>query len=511
LIQLPDSPRLIGIPHDNWRQHQKEATEEAINAEEPVVAVQMPTGGGKSVSAVAIGQEHPPPATSVETRSLIATKTHQLQAQYLRDFGFLEDMKGRANFPCPNPEFKDAAECGECNACDGDCPYGDAKRAADAAPQIVTNYDYLAVAWPTRGSKVSALRQRDILLFDEGHLAEESIRASGGVTYTSPMLNFASMRRIPVPDTVDLATWGTFLGRCIEVLNQELEGRNIHDPEVAKRLRHELAFWRAARKGQGLLDGDEEVIVLKRGQNYAIEPIFAGLTFQNFVRGTTKIVLLSATLPAPRLTARLLGLRDSQFRSIIVPSTFPKETRPIYYRPVVNVSQRKMQGEDYQLLVNAIDSLLDAWTEEKGIIHAHAYWLQDAILNLTRHKDRLITHKARGLPDAVRRLESSGPGMFLLSPTAHSGVDLPYDHVRRQIICKLPTPDLGDRLVAARKSIIPETYDQAIVATLEQAYGRGNRAPDDYSNTVILDKNFGWHWKKNKHMYSTYFNEALHI
>ena len=60
-------------------------------------------------------------------------------------------------------------------------------------------------------------------------------------------------------------------------------------------------------------------------------------------------------------------------------------------------------------------------------------------------------------------------------------------------------------------SLVPETYDQTIAATIAQAYGRGNRAPDDYSDTVILDKNFGWWFKKNGHMLPQYVREAIHF
>jgi Rad3-related DNA helicase len=100
---------------------------------------------------------------------------------------------------------------------------------------------------------------------------------------------------------------------------------------------------------------------------------------------------------------------------------------------------------------------------------------------------------------------------ILVSPSMGTGVSLDYDLARYAIIAKMPFPDQGDKLVAKRLQTGGKKvwYQYATAAELVQSSGRIVRADDDWGITYILDANFGWFMKGNKHLFPQWWMDAV--
>jgi len=97
----------------------------------------------------------------------------------------------------------------------------------------------------------------------------------------------------------------------------------------------------------------------------------------------------------------------------------------------------------------------------------------------------------------------------LISPSASTGVDLPDDKARFQIIAKIPFGDLGDQQVRIRKKEDPSWYSWNAACTLIQMTGRSTRSAKDYSVNYILDKNALWFMKANDYLFPPWWKKSV--
>ena len=79
----------------------------------------------------------------------------------------------------------------------------------------------------------------------------------------------------------------------------------------------------------------------------------------------------------------------------------------------------------------------------------------------------------------------------MVSPSMQEGVDLRDDLSRFQILCKVPFPYLGDKLIKKRMYKWKWWYDYETTKTIVQSVGRSVRNESDFAVTYILDED--WH------------------
>jgi Rad3-related DNA helicase len=175
VIQI-GNPRKHGLPHDFWREEQRDAFEKCLNVAKDGggnVVIEAPVGVGKSGIATALG------STDYTT---VVVSNHGLIDQYSRKYGF-SPIYGRQEYPCvlneKVNEWKSkydlkptAADCHYENMNDCPmaylCPYIEAKNRAIQARRMVCTYKYAALA--------EAVQNRPgILVMDEAHNAVEDL------------------------------------------------------------------------------------------------------------------------------------------------------------------------------------------------------------------------------------------------------------------------------------------------------------------------------------------------
>ena len=89
------------------------------------------------------------------------------------------------------------------------------------------------------------------------------------------------------------------------------------------------------------------------------------------------------------------------------------------------------------------------------------------------------------------------------------GVDLRDDASRFQVICKVPYPYLGDKLVTKRMHKWKWWYPLQTAKVVVQSVGRSVRSETDHAVTYILDSNWGYFYSKNRDVFPEDFRNCL--
>ena len=85
------------------------------------------------------------------------------------------------------------------------------------------------------------------------------------------------------------------------------------------------------------------------------------------------------------------------------------------------------------------------------------------------------------------------------------GVDLKGDLSRFQIVCKVPFPFLGDKLIRKKMNKWDWWYDLQTAKTIIQSVGRSVRSETDTAVTYILDSSWERFFNKNKALFGPEF------
>jgi Rad3-related DNA helicase len=510
----------VSFPFARYRDGQREAlhaARAAFDAGHRVVALEAPTGAGKSAIAVALARE--------AGSAYLVTHQKLLQDQYLRDFPDLTSLKGRANYDCLVADTHAAAA--PCllgrtfPACD-DCPYFTAKDAALAAHGTVMNYPYLLA----EANHAGGFGPRELLVLDEAHGVEAALMRFVEVRLSDGELARAGIEaRLPQGDDA----WGLMEGAldlvpALRARLRDLAATLETLPPTSGRAVEALRRRRwldAALRGLDLLaessDAGEVDWVVDAGRDadgrtLAFRPVdVAALAEPLLFRLGRRVLLMSATLLDAPTFLRSLGLDPDGVAVVRAASTFPPERRPVRLRPAARLTRHRLAAE-LPRLVDAVAELMREHPTEKGVVHAHSYRIATAIEEGLPPdlRARLRSHRDAGGRDAAlaAHLDDAGPSV-LLTPSMTEGIDLAGDAARWQAICKIPWPYLGDPQVAARRDRDPGWYAWRACLTVVQAYGRSVRSADDRAVTYLLDADFPAFLRRERARLPAWFVEAI--
>lgn len=539
------TPAELGLPakFTSFRPVQVDALQKITATGKRWIFLQAPTGTGKTLLAAAAQR-------LLKTRMLYSCHSKDLQAQFTRDFPYAVELKGRENYPtaqvpdrwpeihcglctktrtdprckwcCPDDCLADAPclayDEGKCVTGERYCPYEEQKKAALVADVAVLNFAmFLGEANYAGGF---ADKKFPLVCMDESDLIEGALMSSAELTISGQMIERLDLEP-PRYKTKEEAwiEWvkGTALPR-VSTRIAELERpnawstisvRDLCEKRELERVKNKLEFFAnrvGASRWVNCTENTED-------GPWVWKPVYvSGLADRYLWRHGERFLLMSATILEPRTFARNLGIPDGEWEFIDLPSTFPKENRPVYYIPAANMTHKTAEAE-WPKVVEAVDAVLDRHPDKKTLVHSVSYSLTRYIADRSRHKGRMVIYNsARERGDAVERFKSSPEPLVIVAPSLERGLDLPGDLCRVVIITKFPYRSLGDKQVSARLYGSKDGRAWYVIdgiRTLVQMSGRGVRSESDWAITYVIDSQFGLVLKEWRNAFPAWWLEAL--
>ena len=519
------------FPAPSYRGNQEQAlrdVRDAFAAGNDVVFVRAPTGSGKSLLARAIAgcARTVEEADPSEAAGAYYTTPQVSQLDDVADDELLDDLnviRGKSNYTCILPGEEETpvnqAPCVRERGYDCDvrhrCPYfSDRAIASNREIAAMT----LAYFMQTAGSEV--FRTRDVVVVDEAHGLAEWAEMYATIHLGPRTVPFWDELRVPDLAAVDddplerAARYAENLAgvcrrRKDELLGEDaLSATEVRERDRLQELIGELDWfvsdyrdpqspttWLVDQQSAdgASTDADEEVPGGEPppGGPVTIKPMNPERYLQHTVwdRGN-KFALLSATILNKEAFCRQLGLHPADVALVDVGHTFPVENRPLY-----DVTQGKMtyehRGETLPKVARTIVRIMAAHPDEKGIVHAHSYDIQERLAELLSDFGvgaRVRAHDREDRDAALERWKASEEPDVFLSVKMEEALDLKGDLARWQVLCKAPFLNTSDSRVAHRLEDGQWAwYYRATLRTVIQACGRVIRAPDDHGSTYLAD------------------------
>ena len=541
---------ISNFPYPTFNPLQKETLqliEDSFKIYDTII-LEAKTAFGKSAIAMAVSKYF--------KESHIITVQKTLQDQYIVDFS-ISKIQGRPNFNCLNNN-KTCSE-GECKTnssfkCNfsptpfvsgnGEfaaysekrgnlywkfnkhCPYWEQKIIAMNDKYIAHNYPYFL----TELKYVKDLGMREVLICDECHNIEQQLLNFISLKITELNIQNLYETYFPQYQEDDIESWIKWVMNTnsdIKLRLKELDKtikreKELDSPLINLHIGELKALKKIESKIKYLLDIYQKspnnwIINIEKYKNKTTSVEFKPLFVNNFSQELLfqygkKKLLMSATVLNQKKLVESLGLDPKTTCFIKVPSTIPPQNQPIYNLNVVKINKDTMNEDNpfntIQKMVDSIDTLLDIFPNNKGIIHTTTYKISNYIEKYSRHKNRILTHTTSTRMEILNKHLTSKEPTVLCSPSMTEGVDLKYDLSRFQILIKVPYPNLGDKIIKRRMELDQEYYNWRTCIDTEQAKGRSIRTPTDIAITFTIAIGFEYFIRNNAYMLQDNF---LHL
>jgi ATP-dependent DNA helicase DinG len=531
------------FPFGEIREPQKKAIEfalEAYAAGKRFVVLEAGTGVGKSAIGLTIARyltANYPPSLEYQPGAYFLTTQKLLQEQYVRDFGEPQgkmcQVMSSANYQC---KFHKRQTCAESlrqlkaendntskfhRTCSFHCVYKEEKRKFMQSAESVTNFSYFLAETYYAGK----LLPRELLVLDEAHNIDTEL--SGFIEITMSERFAKTALKLEMPDiTTDKQAWrwiideyeprlAAHLKRYEEMIEKFDLAERMKNDFVALAKQYEMLDKHACkvRRFIELYSDDNWVFNLAEGEGRGMrklefKPIdVSGYSEQILFKNGKRVLMMSATILNQEGFCKMLGIKPEDVAFISIPSPFPSENHPIFAYPIARMTSAAIDG-DLPKLAEAVKAILSQHPNDKGVIHAHTYKIAKYLKDNIRSK-RLLIH---GSEDRVQKLQehiSSKEPTVLISPSMQEGVDLKDDLSRFQIICKVPYPYLGDKIVKKRMNRWSWWYPLQTAKTIVQSVGRSVRSFDDHAVSYILDADWTRFYDKSSDLFPEGFKKSL--
>ena len=391
------------------------------------------------------------------------------------------------------------------------------------SPESITNFSYF-MAETTYSGK---LLPRDVLVIDEAHNSDSELSKFIEVSISEKFAQTVLNLQMPKTLNTERAAFDWIKNVYITKLTSHLKHIEAMFEQHAG-LREKVKEFDALSRQIEMLDKhmckvnrfielfDEDNWVFnisetedQKTRRLEFKPIdISPYSEQSLFRFGRKVLMLSATILNQRAFCESLGisLEDSAF--ITLPSPFPVENRPVLVSSIGKMSAGEIDNT-LPKLAEAVRQILAAHPNEKGIIHCHSYKVANYLMKNIKSK-RLLTHKSEDREDVLNQHISSKEPTVLVTPSMTEGVDLKGNLSRFQIICKVPYPYLGDKLVQKRMRKWSWWYPLQTAKTIIQSLGRSIRSADDHAVSYILDSDWDRFYGQQRDMFPESFRDSIH-
>lgn len=500
------------------------ATEKEFASGKTVVALQAPTGSGKSYIAISHARE----VADRGGKTHLITAQKVLQGQYAQDFPppLVEVMKGRMNYPCNYDSFryKDAArgycrrvkkkgliqEClkyGSVEAANQFILPADAhkcdywKQLVLANENPITLYNFHSFLFQQR---LGRFGKRELLILDECHNTESVLLGFVEILLSDKLLRVLGIHiDLSLKDAKSVIAWlekERVVDRIKRVIGDGTsedvpDGLTASETDQLKELLDRIGdLQRYLDLTEWVVDATEDPLLVgetERTRTLRIRPLFIGaFTKEMLWSKADRVIAMSGTILDAKTWARNLGISQKTLAYVDIPCTFPARNRPVILKYAGNMSWKTFD-ETLPKLFLTVSQILEMHRGERGIIHGHSERLCRLIRDHVKNP-RIIHLDMFDKRDktAMLRAHQNRPDSVLLASGFHEGVDLKDDLARFQMIAKIPWPTTEDKFVKARMQLDGSYLPYQAALKFLQSYGRIVRHQDDWGKTYVLDAGF---------------------
>jgi Rad3-related DNA helicase len=529
------------FPYKKIRDQQKKAIEFAldsfINKGKKFCIIEAGTGVGKSAIGVTVSRvlsETNCISQDCGNGAYFLTTQKILQDQYEKDFGTVISLKSSSNYTCDyhksntcsqSQQLLRTAEKGTkfFNKCAFNCKYKKTKKRFLESQESITNFPYFL----TESNFSGKITKRKIVVIDEGHNIESELSKFVEVSVTQSFAKNLLGISFPQKKTqFQIFKWITDV--YLPAANKKIAHfERMIQQFGGDKFREKLSQFQKITRQFDLLNSHvsklNKFVQMYDKENWVfdisrtdvrgnLKATFKPIDVSQYSEDVLfhlgeKILIMSATIIDKNTFCKTLGIPQSECSFITLPSPFDPKNRPVIFSPVGSMSAKNID-KTLPKLSNAVREILDHHSGEKGIIHCKTFKIANYLKNSIK-SNRIITHDSSNRDEMLKKhIESKSPTV-LLSPSMTEGVDLKDDSSRFQIICKVPFPYLGDKLIKKRMNKFPGWYNLQTAKTIVQSAGRSVRNDRDHASTYILDLDFERFISRNRHLFPTDFINCL--
>lgn len=529
------------FPHSKIRDQQGEAIEFALKAfleqDKRFCIVEAGTGVGKSAIGLTVARSISDSIPSIEgfcEGSYFLTTQKILQDQYEKDFGTVVSLKSSTNYDCDYHKKNTCSQSQQLlrseekgtrffKACTFSCKYKKKKQLFLDSSESVTNFPYFLTETNFSGK----ITPRKVLVIDEGHNIESELSKFVEISVSEYFAKSLLGLKFPQKTTqFQIFNWitGVYLPAVknkishIEKMIEQFGGEKFRTKltqfqKITRQFDLLKSHSSKLKKFVKMYDKDNWVFDISRtGVRGTLKATFKPIDVSQYSEESLfrlghKVLIMSATIMDKKTFCNTLGIPMEDCAFLSVPSPFDPKSRPVIFSPVGSMSARAIDST-LPNLASAVSEIIKHHSGEKGIIHCKTFKIANYIKKHVK-SNRLITHDSSNRDEILAKHMKSKKPTILLSPSMTEGVDLKDDASRFQIICKVPFPYLGDKLIRKRMNKFPGWYNLQTAKTIVQSAGRSVRSESDHATTYILDSDFSRFISSNRHIFPEDFINCL--
>lgn len=511
----------------------------SISRGKQYLLLDLPTGSGKSYLTIMFVNWYLN-FVNKKAKFDILTNSKILQDQYIKDFSFIKNFKGKSNYYC-DPHDMDCEKGFEiCKTsgpkCGMSCPYQKARQQWISSTIGLTNF-HLYNSLAIYVSDIIDERSPNVLIVDEAHDFESVF-----CDYISTSLSMVSLKKYGFSLSelenyndilININNIEKYIGfiqnQFIEDITNKIEQLEVEIEKTASKktkqnLTKNLTYCKSNReKFTYMLEEYDkkpenwvlDISKLKSDKMYSgvlleVKPVWGNDYIKEIIFDRyDHIIFMSGSILDKNLFCDITGLNPKTTSYYNIDSQFKKKNRKIYYLKVGKMTYNE-KSKTIKEQIKYIEKILKKYKEHKGIIHTSTYEFSQYLLENIKN-NRLIFHDNENREEMLNLHLNSNKNSVIVSPSMTSGVDLKDDLSRFQIIIKIPYPYLGSNKVKQRQKTKPDWYSWKTVVDIIQAYGRSTRDFDDWSDTFILDASFSDILKYNERLFPRWVTDAITI
>lgn len=511
------------FPFEKPRQQQSNAINSVIDAfksGKKYAIIDCGTGVGKSAIGLTIAKACSSELSEdlpgvFQDGAYFLTTQKLLQDQYEKDFSRssgLVSLYSSSNYICSVDKKSTCKEVQTAlrakslpkkfDCCGYKCKYKEKKKLFVEKDLSITNFSYFL----TEKNYSKKMPNKKILVIDEAHNLENELSRFIEISVSS----YFSDKILKLKPPKDLRTQGQVFKWIKESYFPAVTKKKNNITNQLEKLgisTDKLQEFQKITKHLDMLNSHKEKIdqflKLYSSENWVFDIEESDSSYKKFVfkpidisryakeyilQYADYVIFMSATIISHEGFSLTLGLPADEVVSVKEPSPFPPENRPIIFSPAGSMSFKNID-KTLPKMTNMIASILDHHQNEKGIIHTHSVKIAKNIMfNIPRkYKNRLLIAYGENRNEVLKKHMKSSKNTVLLTPSMAEGVDLKGELSKFQIICKIPFPYLGDKVVKKKMAKWNWWYNTQTVRTIIQSIGRSIRCETDTAVTYILD------------------------